>query len=853
MKPFLPAVLFLALATPAARAQEPVHSDDTGARRDTVVPNPPRLAAAKTLAELLAARVPGLQVRPGSGAVASGSRLRLRGASGIQTPNDPLVVIDGVRVVSEPNDLLASEVRQQPSRLDDFVPDDVQRIEVLTGPAAIARYGPEGANGVVEVTTRRGTAGGPRFHGFAEAGARSDATEYPANFGRVGRLPGGARVTDCTLAQQSTGRCTPVADSLLSFNPLEEASPFRTGGTRRVGGSVEGGVGPLAFLAGGAAERDLGVLRRDGRERTEARGSFTLRPGGGVELAGSALHLRNLLELPSDVSIHGSLFNALTGNPFDDPERRGYASLTQAERDTLGVTQNVRRTVATASLRWSPLRWITVGGQYGVDDVASDEVPHVHLPPGSRRLGRTLETGRVRRNADTFARAEYEPLAGLHLATTLGAERTSALLHTLDVTGDEPLQSSSELVARRRTDALFARQGVAWRERVSASLFLRRDEPENGDPLLSGALSAAWELGREAFLPRPAWMDGLRLRAAYGRTEQGPGPGADFIPCGLNPCDRPELQRHTEGEAGVDASFHAGRLQLSLTGYDRRTDDVLALLPFPGGARLVNAGRVQNRGGEARVRVGSAPAAPFFWELVGTGSANRNRLEGTERPIVDDGSTGQISRAGHPLGSFYGPRITGFQDRNGDGIIGAAGCTGANQSACEVQLSSGSEFLGSPDPTRMLALQGRTRVRGVELSALLDHQGGAHRANPAERSRCRTLATVCRAAFDPSAPLADQARVIAYGSGRAFFPVDDATFTRLREAAVSVAVPQRWARRFGGRRAEFTVAGRNLATWTSYTGLDPETNFAAQAPFTFGDFFTQPLPRTLTTRFDVSF
>ncbi|HEX8670676.1 MAG TPA: TonB-dependent receptor plug domain-containing protein, partial [Longimicrobium sp.] len=120
MRTLFPAVLALALFAPAAQGQ----TDSMTARRDTVVPGAARLAAAKTIPELLAAQVPGLQVRPGSGAVASGSRLRLRGASGILVPGEPLVVVDGVRAVSEPNDLLAG-VDQAPSRLDDFIPDDV--------------------------------------------------------------------------------------------------------------------------------------------------------------------------------------------------------------------------------------------------------------------------------------------------------------------------------------------------------------------------------------------------------------------------------------------------------------------------------------------------------------------------------------------------------------------------------------------------------------------------------------------------------------------------------------------------------------------------------------------------------
>ncbi|HEX8454299.1 MAG TPA: TonB-dependent receptor [Longimicrobium sp.] len=853
MKSLFPAFLSLALFAPAAQGQ----TDSMTARRDTVVPGAARLAAAKTIPELLAAQVPGLQVRPGSGAVASGSRLRLRGASGILVPGEPLVVVDGVRAVSEPNDLLAG-VDQAPSRVDDFIPDDVERVEVLSGPIAVARYGPEGVNGVVEVFTRRGMTGRPRFRGFAEAGTRSDVTSYPANFGRVGLGSDGTRTTACSLNMQAFGRCTPRGDSLLSFNPLEEASPFRTGGTRRVGGSVAGSVGPLEYSAGGSAERDLGVLRRDSRERTGARGSFTLWPVNGVEMTGSAMHLRNTLELPEEgATLYGNLFNGLGGNPFDDPVRRGYADFTQAERDTLGVTQHARRTLAVASVRWDALSWLRVGGRYGIDDVAAEEVPHAHYEdPRFRLESQTLETERTRRNADVFARAEYTLADELQLSTTLGAERWSKRMHTLEEARSSGGAFSAEETSRRsRSTAFFARQELSW-NRVVASLSVRRDEPLTlSEPVFSEAASAAWEVPVERF----GWLDRLRLRAAYGRTEQDPEnafAAAGVIPlCPPGGCsdeDRIGPQRHTELEGGADADLLGGRVALSLTGYGRRAEDVLAVTTVAFGPRIFNSGRVVNRGVEAQLRVHSPAHAPFFWELVATGALNRNRLEDYDGPRILHGA-GQVSTDGNPVGSFFGPRITSFQDRNNDGIISRVGCANTgNQPACEIQYGE-AEYLGPVDPTRMLGVQGRIEWRAVEFSALLDHQGGMRRANQLDRQRCSGFLLTCQAAFDPSTPLADQARVVAYGLVPGYTYVEDASFTRLREAAVTLSIPERWARRFGGREAEITLAGRNLATWTSYSGLDPETNASAQHPILFAESFTQPLPRTLTTRLDVRF
>ncbi|CAA9309880.1 MAG: hypothetical protein AVDCRST_MAG89-1050, partial [uncultured Gemmatimonadetes bacterium] len=554
------------------------------------------------------------------------------------------------------------------------------------------------------------------------------------------------------------------------------------------------------------------------------------------------------------------LVAGLLGRAVDDPELRGYAgSLRPAEWDTVRTSQSVRRTLGSAAAHWTPRAWVTVGGSFGIDHVDMDELVHDYeTEPGVGGRGHLTGTRRrVRRDAEGFARLEYGAPGGLRLASTLGVERHSARSRQASRFG--PLQEDPSIESyarvRQRTVAAYGRQGIAWRDRLFASATVRRDEEKDREPLHSGALGASWELVKRS-APGTSWMDGLRLRAAYARAEREPELGLDFafvpVQCtNLNPCDRDPLvpQRHAEVEGGVDATLLGGRVDVSLTGYDRTTRDVLGQrMPTAG---LLNEGRVVNRGVEARARVGAPPAARFFWEVVGTGALNRNRLEDFELGPFFASGFDQRHAEGRPLGSFYGRRITGFADLDGDGIIGGEGCDTFGSPACEVRLSAEVEYLGSPDPTRMLSLQGRTRARGVEIYALLEHQGGASRANLTEEVRCGFF-IVCRGALDPSTPLAEQARVTAL-IFTDHLPVENAGFTRLREAAVTVAIPQRWARRFGGRGVELTVAGRNLATWTGFTGLDPETANAAQNPFEFRDFFGQPLPRTITTRLDVTF
>ena len=83
--------------------------------------------------------------------------------------------------------------------------------------------------------------------------------------------------------------------------------------------------------------------------------------------------------------------------------------------------------------------------------------------------------------------------------------------------------------------------------------------------------------------------------------------------------------------------------------------------------------------------------------------------------------------------------------------------------------------------------------------------------------------------------------------------MEQADFIKLRELSLTYDAPARWATRIGASSVSVTIAGRNLATWTRYTGLDPELNEAGQNNFTTADFLTQPPVRYWIGRVNMTF
>src|SRR5207253_7813215 len=108
-------------------------------------------------------------------------------------------------------------------------------------------------------------------------------------------------------------------------------------------------------------------------------------------------------------------------------------------------------------------------------------------------------------------------------------------------------------------------------------------------------------------------------------------------------------------------------------------------------------------------------------------------------------------------------------------------------------------------------------LRHFRLYGLLDGRFGNKLDNSTEEFRC--LLGICRGRRDPKASLADQARaVVTVFNGLETGYFEDAGFVKLREVSLTFFAPETWASRLGASALSVTLTGRNLVTWTNYTG-----------------------------------
>ncbi|HZO20731.1 MAG TPA: SusC/RagA family TonB-linked outer membrane protein [Gemmatimonadaceae bacterium] len=880
------------------------------------------LAPIPTLSDLLSSRAPGIVVQTAGGTTGTTSRIRIRGSNSVSLSNDPLILIDGVRAENSPGSSSIGVGGQEPSRFNDINPEDIEKIEVLKGPAASALYGTAAANGVIQITTKKGIPGKARWNVFAEGGEIREITSFPANFVRFGVTTNRATAaqngvaTVCTLENEERALCAPDANGLRSFNPLEDptATPFRDGWRSTFGVNVAGGTENTTYYLATDFEREQGIYDANGLKRVNLRTNVRSQVRDNVDITASVGYLDSELTLPqNDNNLFGFISGGLLGEAEDDPDGRGYAAgfppslFTQAAN----TQQDINRLTGSFNLNWQITPWLRGVGIAGLDMTTRND--HETINPNII-FSFGLEEGERTNNRHVFATytgnggltAEFTVRPELQSTTSIGAQYTEERTRSTEAFGAILLPGTSSLEgasARFAVDednvenitvGLYAQQQLAWKDRLFVTGAIRADDNsafgQDFGLVYYPSASISYVISEEQFFPVTRWLSSLRLRGAYGESGQRPSfrdavtffspvavtvGGSSIAAIAIGGTGNPELEpeRSREFEAGFEAGFLEGRLGMDFTWYTRSTQNALIarrLAPSLGQSttRFENIGEVENRGWELQLNSRVLQLRDVAWDLTVSASSNENKLielgEGIDPIIFGLGGASQRHQEGYPLGSYFEQPVISAEDKNGDGVITRAGCPGtlvvgaggvplATQPECEVILGDTAVFQGRPFPKLELTFSSSiTLFRLVQVSALLDRRSGYQQFNSTESFRCASTFQNCRAAFDPSAPLTEQAKAAAAARGSEDFYMEDADFWKLREVSVSVSAPTAWARRLGAEQMRLTLAGRNLKTWTDYSGFDPEVNQFGFDNFATADFLTQPNVRTFTARLQLS-
>lgn len=915
----------------------PVVSTATGQQRRIEIGNSiTTVDAAKVTAtapvsnvnDLLNSRAPGVSIVSGT-QTGTGARVRIRGVNSISLSNEPIYVIDGIRMTSNPGSTAFGSGGNNPSRVGDLNPEEIENIEIVKGPSAATLYGTDAANGVIVITTRKGRSGAPRVNAYTEGGVIKDLNTYPLNYTIAGHSPGLTAYRECTLPQVSVGSC--VKDSLRTYSVFRDpnATPLGTGSRRQLGMQVSGGSDNLRYFLSGETERETGLLELPEFDRVRFDTSdvpirdYTKRPNQQDRLSFRA-NVNAALTPKLDVGVTSNLIvvdqrfsresNATVGlgsQAFGGPGYKtngtvsglpgvplnGYRAwtpgLTWQERNG----QDVTRLIAGFNAIYRPFSWNVTRLNVGNDYTSRTDEQFLYRGEGApitaiyrNGFKREARAGIQNFSVDAASSADWRARDWLLTKTTAGLQYINYSFELAQAEGTElppgaqtpggaVTRLASEVTTFQKTIGLFVEEQLSIRDRLFLTAAVRSDQNSafgsDFQSVLYPKFSVSWVASEENFFPQPGWMDNFRLRLAVGSSGVQPGandalryysavttnirnvdqPAATYTSIGN---DNLKPERTSELETGFDLRTFGGRANFEFTYYNKNTKDALisAIVPPSVGAaatQRTNIGSVSNRGYELLINTQLLDRSWLGLDMTLAGSLNSNRVNSLGGTPQQVGTATRITET-YPINGFWAAPITGWEDKNKDGIL----TYNADAALNEVFVDSVPIFRGYNQPRQIL-----TATNGFELfskrlriQTLVDYRGGNKYYNNTERIRCASRQN-CNGLMNPAASLEEQAMVVAHLNHPTrtldgFF--QPGAFVRLREMSGTYTFSPRIASLAKARTASLTLTARNLWRKTNYRGIDPEIDFQASedndAP---SEFQTIAPPSFFVLRFNLGF
>lgn len=589
--------------------------------------------------DALKARAAGVQVQTPNGAPGGAVKIRVRGANSINGNNDPLYVIDG---------FIGGDITM-------LNPNDVASIDILKDASSTAIFGSRGANGVVIITTKKGTEGKPRigfdaFYNFNKVAKKVDLLQgvefmetVNAQNAALGLNP---QFTDAQIAEViNSGGGTDWQDEVL-----------RTGATQNYQLSYSGGNEKTrVYLSGNYADQK-GIIINSYFKRYGLRANINSTVSKKIDFSfnfnGTFQKSKNNYNYNGRNTPYGQalvfspnlpIMDTATGDYTKSPSYGPVADNPVFTAKEQNNEANVSTFLSSAQVNYKIIPELTLSVGGGVNGFNSNNPYFRRYAPGS---GSALSTAGYY-NAFTWSYQNTNQLT---------YQKTFAAIHKINVTAIYEQQASttkwsSSYATAFPTIALgynnlglgetqnsgsghsewslqsyLGRLNYSLMDKYLFTATLRADGSSKFQGknkygyFPSGAV--AWKMSEEPFIQELNIFSELKLRASYGVTgsqaiapyqtlnvlatgRNYPFNGQD-LSTGIGPGSpgNPNLKWESTGQTdiGLDAGFFSGRLNITADYYHKKTTDLLLYVLIPdyagGGSTLKNVGSMQNKGFE---------------------------------------------------------------------------------------------------------------------------------------------------------------------------------------------------------------------------------------------------------------
>ena len=656
-------------------------------------------------AQLIQAKVPGVQVvdnnEPGGGMA-----IRIRGGTSINASNEPLFVIDGVPLQ------IGGGVSSGRNPLNFLNPGDIESISVLKDASATAIYGSRGANGVVIVTTKRGSIGTQVTYGSSYSSSSivknldmMSAAQYRA-----------------AMQQYAPGNVSKLGSANTNWLDAIE----RTAGGQEQNLAVSGGKDAMRYRL------SLNYLNQDGVLQGTTARRLTTNFNYSDRLFNDRLEVKTSLKASKNDDFYtpGSVLGSATAMNPTQPIKNANGTYFQWA-DPLGsnnplsdlalVTErgNVYRTIGNIETRYRipQVEGLSVTARAGYDFAQSTRT--YFSPATAQQDIESSRGGRFDQNNPRQLNTVFETFANY-------ARHYDAYKSDVDFTTGYTYEQSNgyypSMFAQKLSTSLLGINGIPGAETYGNFLdvqdaklisgFARLNYTLNDKYLFTGAVrrdgssrfgpgnqwgvfpsaAFAWRLIDEPFLKDKTPLSDLKLRYSWGvngnqafgnylfvstyGTSNGQALvqfGNQYInmirPSGVDP--NIKWEQTTSNNVGVDFGLFSNRLTGSAEYYVKDTKDLIFNVPVPAGTNLsnyvtTNIGSLQNKGWEVGLSAKVFEAAKqgaFSWDANLNFASNTNKVvkisgAGSDAILTGGiaggvGNTVQVLKPGYPVNSFY--------------------------------------------------------------------------------------------------------------------------------------------------------------------------------------------------------
>ena len=643
--------------------------------------------AASNAAQALQGRVAGVLMTQTSSKPGAEMQVRIRGQRSLSASNDPLIVLDGIPFMGQ---------------LSDINPTDIKSMDILKDASATAIYGSRGANGVIIITTVKGTQGTPAkvtYNGYVSF--KKVFHKYPMMDGPT-----------FSKFRQYSGQYKNSIDEDDNTNTDWQDLYYKTGISHNHDVSVAGGTNGGSYSFGAGYYHDESVLPTEGYDRISIRGNFDQKVGKWFRFG---LSTNNSYRKTKGVT---GMYNVLSMSPLASPYNadgtiKRYVNMPADQ--TVVITKDVMESLEDV--------WLNDNKGIGSYNTLFGEVKcpwveglsyriNVGLNFRTNKAGGFTGTGVNSTNENsTNSGSVYESQTrNWTVENLLTFDRTFAEKHNLNVvamysaeqsTWEQSGGTAQEIPAdyfqyyaldKATGQSNLAGYGysqsglMSWMGRVMysydnkymISAALRSDASSR---LAKGhqwhtypAVSAGWNIAREEFMEKATWLDNLKLRVGYGETSNQAidpyktlgGLGTrnynfgDTYKSGyyVNSLPNTELgwEYSKTWNFGLDFSLFNGRLSGSFEYYIQKTHDILFNINLPStagvGSYTGNIGKTQNKGWEFTLNgIIIDNKNGWNWEAGINLYQNRNKL--LELASGQDRDEGNRWFVGYPIDVIY--------------------------------------------------------------------------------------------------------------------------------------------------------------------------------------------------------